>query len=203
MLDFTVAIAQVSTGESSFNAFASIAASRRFTIALNQLTASSCCFWYCHPHYFQWIEILGPPPALSGDGVFCIDCLLVVQIPVCSTTCFMCWSRASCKNRNLLFLQNRYLRASFTDSRTLVLSYKMIVKRSNIWKWEDSKTTASKGLRTMCKKASLTSGKEFQASHADFFVFPKKEDVLSHPVKAWNGGKERDLSLPRFSLRVY
>ncbi len=88
-------------------------------------------------------------------------------------------------------------------SKTLVLLYKMTVKRSNIWKWGDSKITVSKGLWAMCKNASLTSGKEFHASHADLFVFPNKEDVLSHPVKVSNAGKQQDLSLPRFPLRVF
>lgn len=34
-------------------------------------------------------------PQPSGDGIICMDCLLVVQIPVCSTTRFTCWSSAS------------------------------------------------------------------------------------------------------------
>ena len=37
------------------------------------------------------------------------------------------------------------------------------------------------------QKTSLISGKEFQASHADSFVFPKNKDVLSqHEMWAKN-----------------
>ena len=40
-------------------------------------------------------------PQPSGDRIFCIDCVLVAQIPVCRTTYFTCWSSAFCINRNI------------------------------------------------------------------------------------------------------
>ncbi len=36
-------------------------------------------------------------PHPSGEGMFCIGCLEVVQIPVCSIARFTCWSNASYK----------------------------------------------------------------------------------------------------------
>ena len=35
----------------------------------------------------------------------------------------------------------------------------------------------------MHMKASVASGYEFQASHADFFPLPKNAEVVSQPVK--------------------
>lgn len=44
----------------------------------------------------------------------------------------------------------------------------------------------------MSRNAWVTSGYDFQASHADFFPFPKNADVVSQPVKLWNMGSAID-----------
>jgi hypothetical protein len=45
----------------------------------------------------------------------------------------------------------------------------------------------------------VTSGKISHACQADFFPFPKKQEVVSHPVSAWNTGREVDRGSPRTS----
>ena len=40
------------------------------------------------------------------------------------------------------------------------------------------------------KKAFVTSGKAFHASQTLFLPLPLKEEVASHPEKAWNTGNE-------------
>jgi len=42
----------------------------------------------------------------------------------------------------------------------------------------------------------VTSSYAFQVSHAVFLPLPPKLDTVSHPVNAWNGGKERHHSGP-------
>ena len=83
----------------------------------------------------------------------------------------------------LFCLQNISLRASFTDSIWLVFWYKITVKRSRIVKLSLSRSIAVNGSLAMLTKASVASGKHFQASHPVFFPFPRKEDTVSQPVK--------------------
>ena len=56
--------------------------------------------------------------------------------------------------------------------------------------------SSTKGCIAMFVNALVTSGKDFQASHAIFFPFPLKPDVVSHPVKLWKTGSAEDFSLP-------
>jgi hypothetical protein len=47
------------------------------------------------------------------------------------------------------------------------------------------------------RNASVTAGKLLQVSHADFFPYPAKQDVISQPVKAWNTGNALALLEPK------
>ena len=49
-------------------------------------------------------------------------------------------------------------------------------------KCEDVRSTSPYGCSVMYRKASVASEYEFQLTHADFLLFPKKEEVGSHPV---------------------
>ena len=46
------------------------------------------------------------------------------------------------------------------------------------------------GFSLLNKKAFVTSGKAFHASQALFLPLPLKEEVVSHPEKAWNTGND-------------
>ena len=76
----------------------------------------------------------------------------------------------------LFLMQKRSLRVSLTDCKTrLVLSHKTFqsLKMRGFYN-----STESKGLRTICKKAPLASGKEIQASHADSLSFQRQANNL-------------------------
>ena len=44
------------------------------------------------------------------------------------------------------------------------------------------------------RKVGIASSNTFQVSHVDFLPFVPKDDTVSHPVYAWNIGRNRDLS---------
>ena len=84
-------------------------------------------------------------------------------------------------NSNCLdFLVKRFLHALSRSVHSLVRLYIIMTKRSKIVivAWTTASFTAFR-----LTKASVASGKQFQASQADFFPLPEKLDTVSHPVK--------------------
>ena len=55
----------------------------------------------------------------------------------------------------------------------------------------------SVGAHASLSSASVSSGREFQGTHALFFPRPTKAVEVSHPVSALNIGRARDFSAPR------
>jgi hypothetical protein len=47
------------------------------------------------------------------------------------------------------------------------------------------------------RNASVTAGKLFQVSHADFLPFPAKQNVVSQLVRSWNIGNALALLAPK------
>ena len=93
-------------------------------------------------------------------------------------TCFMNAFDVGGSNSNRLdFLVKRYLRALSRSVHSLVRSYIIMTKRSKIVivAWSTTSFTAYR-----LTKASVASGKKFQASQADFFSLPEKLDTVSH-----------------------
>ena len=76
-------------------------------------------------------------------------------------------------------------RASSTLLQELVWSYIKTTNRSiiGIWSWS---YLSDKGTLPIASNASTTSGNTLVVLHAVFFPFLRKNDVWSHPVKAWN-----------------
>ena len=63
----------------------------------------------------------------------------------------------------------------------------------------ESVVSCINGVLVSISNVSVTSGKISHACQADFFPFPKKQEVVSHPVNAWNTGRKVDLGLPRIA----
>ena len=88
---------------------------------------------------------------------------------------------------------NRCPFTALTSDVLLVLSYmRMTFLSSKALSCEE----ISVGDSDRVLNVSLMSGNRCHTSHAVFFPMPLKEEVVSHPVKLWNRGRQVALSLP-------